>query len=359
MKVKIQNLLKRGIPLVLALVICLVVIPLTPVSAATTSKALDYRDYITDVTVDGNNDLVTVRLPEKLCEIALCDRNWKTIYSTKGHSFSYDYDIETVSNLKVVIEPFTRSYLSLSNIPSDAKWHLSFRVDFMSWSHEFGLDYSLLHELYFNNGEREVDKVLELNPSLLSEGGYLFETSGTFLSGYEGFSVFYEMNNVNAEPSDQLDITVVSFDIQLSINSYYRALQEMGYTEQIDELKQELESQGQTLDGILQQQEQQNQKLDDIISGSPEEQEKADQFEQQASGAIADLEEAGDALNQIEKPDISASDLVPTDILGGVAFLSYAGVISEFWNNKTLTLLVMTLGGFLIISYILYGGKDS
>lgn len=75
------------------------------------------------------------------------------------------------------------------------------------------------------------------------------------------------------------------------------------------------------------------------------------------SGSAGSLEQVGDVMANVPKPNFAVSDLVPTDVLAGPDFMSYITPIKEFWNSGVLSTLTTILGGLLLLSYVLFGEK--
>lgn len=339
MKVNIQKWLKRGSPLITVFTVIFVSIVAFPADAV----AYDYNDLPHTVTVDGSNDIVTVTLDPAKGAWELYRPHDKTL-SASGDTITIP---ENYANIGMYYQFFPHwSGLDPASIPDGTVFSCTVRC---IWDEQLPHDSGDPKYALFLQSRSTAINIVGQNEGSVTSGDYTNDIviSTCTYHAFAGTEYISPILNIYGFNTDRaMTIQVVSCTFTMTISSLYRQQQLTGKTnELLGEVEKQLEANGQ--------------KLDDIISGTPEDQDKADQFAQEATGAIGDLQAAGDAMEKVQKPEVAVSDLVPTDILGGTAFLAYTGVISEFWNNKTLTLLLMTLGGFLIISYVLYGGKDS
>lgn len=97
-------------------------------------------------------------------------------------------------------------------------------------------------------------------------------------------------------------------------------------------------------------------RLDDIINGSVEDNQTAQNAQNKAENAGNDLQNAGDALNALGTPSVNVDALVPTE-LGGQIYLRVSELISILWTQSTIGSMLTFLGGFMVLSYLLYGKK--
>ena len=339
---------------ILFTVICVTLL-ICSLSLPASAAVLDYNDYVTNVKVDGDNDIVTVSFPLDSMRISLIEIGVGEVASVVGSSLSVVVSADT--RYVVRCYPLGDS-ISLSNIPSDTVCSLSLSIDSRSWGYidvtnaysSFGFAYygksgnfldliwgGLNHD---NEWDMTASEVLTPVPDAFS-----FLPMGDFCD----FS-FWEGRTV--------DIGVYYFTMTMTISSLYRLQQQSGKTNEIlTEVEKQLADQGKTLDEVLDAQKDTNNKLDSIINGSSEQQNAADRFKDDIGSASDSLDAAGDALNQVPKPNISAGSLVPNDVLSGNDYLVYVASIQEFWKSDVLSAVTLILGSMILISYVLFGEK--
>lgn len=95
----------------------------------------------------------------------------------------------------------------------------------------------------------------------------------------------------------------------------------------------------------------------DALNGSSDQSGAADQFQSEVDQAVGELDQMGSELNAVDKPDVNVSELVPTQILQGTHFLTYVNALNNFWDSPEIALILVTLGGMILISYLLFGEK--
>ena len=219
----------------------------------------NYRQYIENVTVDGTNDIVTVSVPMDMVTGNIAAGDWTTLATWQGSIFS-GYQTTGEGYYHAMVYPFGEDYLSLSNIPDDADYRLTFYVTGFTNPDKDTVQYIRLFERYIA-GDTIYRPMRYLDYGTPTGDSYLLSVEDSFSSGYDGFSPEFDVYFYSSGATT-LSVELISFELVLTISSYYRALDEMGYTEQIDELRKELESQGKQLEDILDQQQQTNDKLD-------------------------------------------------------------------------------------------------
>lgn len=306
MKHKVKQYILRAAPLIL--VCCMFVFVL---SSSASAEALNYRDYEKYVTVDGDNDLVTLDFPyEDWMNWYFAPTNLSVLEHGSGYSFYVDPDwMYNHNHFFVLFAPFGGStfsygptsvaghYLATNNIPSDAKWSLSLNVWMDDEASSFVLDYFNVRNWVVDGDSRSIysesgaDSITEVD-----NGIYDIRFSGDVVSGFDGWAPQFLLS-FSSSPSPFI-FNLNSFVVTMSISSLYRLQEETGKTnELLDEVNKQLAEQGKTMQDVLDQQEQTNNKLDDIINGevAPEAPEGADRIDDldQAEGELRDEAQIG------------------------------------------------------------------
>lgn len=333
----------RFLPVILLLVIS---VPLLAFSVGAVDddqeEFFNYRQYIQNVTVDGTNDIVTVNVPMDMASGNIAAGDWTTLATWQGSTFS-GYQTSGEGYYHAMVYPFGEDYLSLRNIPDDADYRLTFYVTGFTNPDKDTVQYIRLFERYVA-GDTIYRPMRYVNYGTPTDDSYLLSVEDSFASGYDGFSPEFDVYFYSSG-STTLSVDLVSFEIVLTISSYYRALDEMGYSEQIDELKQELAEQ--------------NKKLDDFLEYEPDnspppEQEQLDKVEDaedQLMGSVNDgFNEAYDLFDSVHifLGSLQPALLAIASILGVFIGLDTSGV-PGFYVLVSISMALGTLGVLLSI----------
>ena len=335
-----------------SLVFVLMSLFVVPASA----EALNYRDYEVSVTVDGNNDIVTLGFPyEQWIDWVLRPFSGGSEIATgQGDYFqgefpwmdNYDkfylmiapFGGATFSN---VVSPYDGFYLSTDNIPSDAKWSAGLVILADD-------EANTMSSIHFTSRSWVVDgstaSIFEYgsSTSLTQLENYHYDVtfSGDVCTDSGGW--FPQFLFHFSADSSIFWCALTSFEVTMSINSYYRVLDEMGYDDQIDELRQELE--------------QQNIKLDSVINGTPEQNESANN----AAGVLGDKgEQLGNLAGAIQpdKPNLDSVNTNVSDLVPSTGLNSLTSAISPIANNELVIKILVMVATLILVSYVLFGKR--
>lgn len=344
-------MLKRIIPLV-AVLSLLVAIFVVPASAKTDNgiTVIDYNEYVSNVEVDGDNDIVTVSLPPYLYGYQTDDSNGK--HFTQGVPLG-----QLVSNNGKAVTAglyfpgagVTKTYLDITNIPDGSIISTSGKVwletnTLGSGTFE-GQYYTNIH--YYDANFTLLDtKTSPIWPIGEPNGAYVYELKWDFVMEKPDNAVycitsfrFRIQGFYNGASAD--NVFWFDFDfpkLKMSINSLYRLQEQTGKT---------------------------NKLLDQIVNGevTPE--------TPNGAGSVGDLEDVEDALkddtaagrDEADQIFNESSDLVASHMAG---FLFLSNVIERFigvgWLRGVLTVsLSLGILGFLanIAMYAARNGRDA
>lgn len=274
--------IRRVIPLLSALVVlvCCMVFP----ASAAPLPTVDYNDLITDVVVDGDNDLVTIVLPLDMVMLEGVDAYGKIIgWCTADHTlpgiikadFYYIYRI-SFFNFRLLAE----------DIPNDTQYTISCEVfDNGGPSTEcYAVEASSRESYWDESGNRlyyEVNQPMLSNQNMIgvhSFSGTINKPAGTHALELQQY--FWGLYTMPVE--SRVFLRVDSFILTFSINSLLRLQQTTGKTNKIlTEVKNQLAEQGKTLDDIRDQNDIIIDQNDQIINGevTPEAPEGSDRFD--------------------------------------------------------------------------------
>ncbi len=222
------------------------------------AESINYNDYVSSVSVDGLNELVTVTIPKEMAQIQVfsIDGNKYTLVAS-GTEY-VEYNFSPYGEYRVTVWPFGSRHtnnngLDLSYIPAGTEITSGFGFDFLNVPNFVGDGFLYVDYLYF-----PYDSVNYLardtHDYLYSENNISFRDTYTLRSVdsakllnvewyYDGF-YFFDESPTGVHVND----TVLTF----SISSLIRQQQLTGETnELLDEVSSQLEEQGKKLDDII------------------------------------------------------------------------------------------------------------
>ena len=238
------------------------------------AEGINYRDYEGNVTVDGDNDIVTVNLPAYWFTGLIAMPDGAGLQPWNGHNFSCTIGADT-NKLNIYLAPFgteigaydrnyTGRYLSMDNIPSDAEFYL-----------QFGVTTSSPDSFTISRIQERVYSVNDSYASMYSMNTYPGGEPGSFAvstvfdavdaQGWFPEYIMYLQSGGTTFAGTTISFEVYSFRLEVSISSLYRLQEQSGITNDLlTEVNRQLEEQGKTMEDILDQQQQTNDKLDKL-----------------------------------------------------------------------------------------------
>lgn len=252
----LQRILFPGI--FITLLICSFALP---ASAAN----IDYNDLISNIEVDGDNDLVTITVPSDYILTQIVDGGTgESLVTNSGVSASYS--VNSGYPYTIIFYAFQNGtdHLLLENIPNFTFVDYDFSISSPS-----GLGYetpSVFSDWYYFDAASQyisMSRTEHGNQVLTGNHSYtqfISKAPGT-VSGSCNFT-FYHLKPLS---SGELTVRLKSLTLTFTISSLYRLQQETGKTNTIlKEVEKQLADQGKTLGDILGTQQQTNNKLDGL-----------------------------------------------------------------------------------------------
>lgn len=300
-----------------------------PASAA----VLDYRDYIVDIVVEGDKDLVTLHIPASMATWDMCYTNGTIDLTWTGASAVWHNG--NVHDVRFY--PLGKgNEFAMSDFPDGTQVTFSIFLRSQTAINYSATELYLVYPFKSDIGMLDVDVT---GTSVVFD--YTFTIDRSFADG--NFFVRADIDSVNSVYGGHVEYSTGTTTVTFSISSAYRDYIENGKNQELmDEIKDQLAEQNKT--------------LEEILSGSKEDQDAADDFKDKTDSVLGDLGAAGDALESLDKPDVDVQGLVPSQLLSG-SYLNYIAVLATSWNESTLTSMVTIMVGFLLISLLLHGKK--
>lgn len=319
-----------------------------PVGAVSSKNFLDYNDYITNVTVDGNNDLCQWEFPVSMYSSDIYNETGKyynSINSTNVASATF------YANNSYRVSFYSPHFL-IDNIPIDTTITTWFFLDATNY---IGSDTASLNVgvSYFDkdgNFIRQINNILKEVP--LGTGSYVDTVIRKDIPNAYGVQIFYQFNYFVASVSTQCTITLESSVFEASISSVYRQSQASSKTNRLlEEVNNQLVSNGDKLDEIIN---------STVQPSAPQESDKV--------GDLGNLEESimDSAQDGADKVDVLFNDAPQIFALYASAFFMISTFIERFfsvgWVSNILTVsLALGFLGFIInlgVAVISKGGNS-
>lgn len=94
--------------------------------------------------------------------------------------------------------------------------------------------------------------------------------------------------------------------------------------------------------------------LDSLLGGSSEE---VDQVVDNMQNAADDLQQAGDAMNSVEKPAVGDIDVSVNNVVPQSAMLAYTKPITAFWQSDLMLSFISLVTTIVLVSWVFFGKK--
>lgn len=313
-----------------------------------TVGVLDYSDFVSDIQVDGDNDLVTITIPSSMAYWILSGS--EGIETSTGKYAGYGYGI-TVDH-SVTFMPLGRNAFILDDFPSGAKLTTSVHIttfgdlhdsDNMVWdSSPFVYYYNDHLSLIDESAVLDADEVWDYENNTISKMFSFTLLDASVASYFSMAARWFDLQFDTDQAIYSCDDTVITF----SISSAYAEAQQANKTNKLlQAVEDKLEEQGMTMEEVLDQQQQTNDKLDEIIDSTvaPEAPDGDDTVND-----YGDLEEG--IMNDMSSNFSDADGYLTsaTEIISkyGTALLAVSHLFGIFWKFPFFAELVMVAFAF-------------
>lgn len=229
------------------LLICVALL-VCALAVSASAETFSYGDYVTNVKVDGDNDIVTVVIPIKSAEIILYDYN--TDKSNRALATNANFPVYKDHSYSLNMTLYYPDSISLTDIPSGTMLTVDADVNLVHGS----LDISSAYEdgfFYFYNAN--MGRVNSYVAKVNSIGYFKWNLElPEYESTYKSFCPGIAYRKFIPNEDTNLSVNINSVTLQFSISSLLRLQQETGRTNAIlGEVQKQLESNGQKLDDII------------------------------------------------------------------------------------------------------------
>lgn len=217
-------------------VCCIAIISALVVSSfAASYDLIDYNDYVTDVKVDGDNDLVTITLPGdlSLIEVVRGDTWQYVLRSQQSASFNPIVGVPYYVNLQML----SSSKFDLSLFPDDTRVEYNYTITSGSTNTFTVIPSNYIFTQYFDiNGNYLTQNVVTLpyiDDDLYISGTYSASTILTKPTNAASFSGYLSFEGLKFANSSTISFSLDSVKLTFSISSLYRQQQLTGKTNEL------------------------------------------------------------------------------------------------------------------------------
>lgn len=326
MKVKIHNLAIRIFPIVVSF--CIIVSFLVYPAFA---KVIDYNDYISNVSVNGDNDIVTVCLPAGHNNVwYLKSLSGGTTYKTvQGNSFdSYAELPDIYKALYYPIDP--QDLIDILYIPNGTMLNLSILIEADQW---IGNNVSASFEIqyYDQTGTNLIGSAIGSAASWDPNSGDKLSVS-IALNKLDG-ACFIKIRVILSRCENTGSYTVTAQDLYftMSISSMLRLQQETGRTNKL--LEQVLDSLNQNSGGAAQ------------------------DFQDSIVNQDQQLDQMAGIMDSIDRPDAGSINVSIDDYVSPSDMQNVSSILSVLFQSDLLLSMLMILLTMSIAAYVLFGKR--
>lgn len=197
---------------------------------------LDYNDYIYNIEVDDDLDIVSVSIPVSTFS-KITWRVWDrsvsgqpVVADTTGQSFTYAYNPS--HQYLVNVNPFAGDYLDLSDIPDQTTIIFSYSVEGLAYAGDSGIRAAVTVNYYdANHGSLSYVNGPQQNGQFLEVNQVAYTISKPSGAAYARFGMNFVDLSVLGNSASTAELESVTF--QFSISSLTRLQQETGRTNKL------------------------------------------------------------------------------------------------------------------------------
>lgn len=320
------------------------------------AAGLEYFDL--SFTVDNDTDFSLVSCIGSIDNIDGFDR--ANFVVTDQYFDTYGVLTQSISTYQNASLPFSQSY---NFIPDDFKWQFSKAYIEITLTNEMlaaeRLDY--VHMRFISTDVATVSAHLQV-PGLSNNADPVVPiveevspTGGVALIGEQFHNLYYNFYTFDLSG---LDLTNRDLVISIAVDAIFSGAATSdaeGYYISIEQIYRGLPQEEKPwytvfadwLSG-------QFDRLIDALGGNSEAVDQVTQDMQQSAGA---LDQAGDALDSIAKPDTGDITGAVDNVLAGVDIDQYGGMLGGFFDSAALSGMMITVAVLALCSYALFGKK--
>lgn len=364
MKITMQKLNKHLSPLLVALV--LIVGMCCPITASADKwyDPIDYRELDYKVTMYGAEyNEVSVPLPEHHFAIDIWNKNEPNssavVVNGKG---SATFDLIKGQNYVVDVYPTGQYGLALDGLPSGTELHF----DLLLTVHAEKEVVITLPDVYVRSHFRTSDGFKNVTGRIIAEDypwgtpiamnytvgefpenatSYVPYGRCQFLSGYDWAQLTVVMSNVRLE----MDISRDYWE-QWQVEQNGKKLDNI--VDALGDVEDAIDDSGRVVAGAV------GDAANAIIGGTPDMDDMANESNKEMSAAAGKLDNLGDQLNSVEKPNINTFKIGIGDMIGDTTSIPMlTAPIREIWESPVALGIMTIVITLVLVSWVFFGKK--
>ena len=314
---------QRILPLVVvfALLIPLLVFP--------ASAVYDYNDFITDIEVDGDKDIVTITVPADSFKIQFVSS--EIGLNEIFYSNTFSWSLEALRTYSLYAYGFSKGgYLDVTNIPDGSLVTFDVSISSVQPAGGYGTPSWSTQIYYYDNGKSYLGQNNVSHGKEAIRDNLTFEMTMNKVTGSSQATFNLIMRELQPFYSCDFTFTIESLNLTLSISSLYRLQEQTGKTNEIlSAVEKKLEQNGQKLDDVIDKIEQNGDKLDDTNDKLDDANDKLDKLPGEIGDEIQGVidnekNEAEDAGNKFVDQILDALPDPSTEVLAALKGLTDA-----------------------------------
>lgn len=340
MKINIQKIAYRAIPVLTAFVVLISCVAVPAMAETVNGRTIiDYNDYVSRVVVDGENDIVTISLPPYMYGVQADDDNgYRYLEAVDLGSLVFEHSAS--AGVYFPGSVITNTYLDLKNIPDGSV----FTNTGTAWLEVNDLADGVMEGYYYTAVEYFDDRFLSVGSQSSSRQNFIMTNGADRIDLTWNFTVkapqgarycvtifmFHIYNTIPKTTEHVLWYDFAIPQLQMSINSLYRLQEQTGKT---------------------------NELLQNLIDGTPGQNAAVGGAVDDMQNAAGELEDMGDQLAGVEKPNLDNTDISWDAAVPYAAMMAYVAPINALWESPTLLGMLTIVLTLVLISWVFFGKK--
>lgn len=351
MKKIMEKLNKHFFPLLVVAVLFLGFCLPIRVSAASPNKSIEYTEMDYTVTEGPLYNRVTVPLSSDFIRYELRNESTGDIGYHVGTT-TYPFYANSNQRYSITIHPVTEYGLSLANIPEGSKILVDFKITcHASGDNQLSVPSSFIQRHYYTTVQNQW-----IVP--------VHDTSIPYGFGEQGVSLSYALDDIpdnaaNFVPAMKISPFVNRGSSEVLFTLYVENVSlvmdiSTGYWEQwlAEQNGEMIDGLGDRLEGAI------SDSTNQIVNGTPEQNQIANESNNEMSAAAGKLDNLGDQLNSVEKPNADSMNVSADKLLGGMAATSMlTAPVLEIWKNPVALSILTVVVTIVLISWVFFGKK--
>lgn len=295
------------------------------------AKVIDYNDYISNVSVDGDNDIITVCLPgDDMTKWEFKSKNGSQLFNTFYGQITPTLGFPELKVYRLIYYPIdSRDLIDITQIPQDTVVNTSISIES---EYDIQISSAEISVQYYDDNETllatNIFKNSSFNPTSGDPLTFSFNLSRP--DGAKYIRIRYWLNDCNLIGSVRFLAGDLYFT--MSINSLLRLQQETGRTNKL--LEQVLDSLNQDSGGAAQ------------------------DFQDSIANQDQQLDQMVGIMDSIERPDAGSINVSIDDYVSQNDIAAFSPLLTSVFNCPLILEMLLMVLTFALVAYVLFGKRD-